>query len=230
MTTTLLAAEFAVVSLFAAAWLLWIRARSRRVDLTDVSFTISTIVGGLRLPISPSAGPYAMDAHRASGFARTPAGALLAAIHIAWRTGAALGEPMWRPTITTQVIGVDQPALLAMAQSLGRQDVPEPDEPVAGYDSRLLGWRIEDYSPRWADVRYLVGQPAAAGDTRLTAMRVQVSWRHGDWRIVAPPAGDWAKAVADDDPTTFHPFPSQAPFPTREPFLGRGRKPGRRPA
>lgn len=75
---------------------------------------------------------------------------------------------------------------------------------ILGPDTELIGWRITRYSPRRAEIRYLVSQPIAP-DTppRLLPIQVQTVWHDGDWRVVAPPAGDWSRAVIDDDLNLF---------------------------
>jgi hypothetical protein len=37
--------------------------------------------------------------------------------------------------------------------------------------------------------------PGTSGSTVLAVTRIEVLWRHGDWRLVAPPGGDWANSA-----------------------------------
>ena len=37
--------------------------------------------------------------------------------------------------------------------------------------------------------------PGTSGGTVLAATRIEVIWRGGDWRVVAPPGGDWGNAA-----------------------------------
>src|SRR6266487_3611588 len=68
---------------------------------------------GIALPSSATDGPRHTRNGLAWGFADTPRGALLAAVNIAVRTAALWGPGIYRPTISRQVTGADQAALLA---------------------------------------------------------------------------------------------------------------------
>ena len=37
--------------------------------------------------------------------------------------------------------------------------------------------------------------PGASGSLVLVMTRLHVVWLHGDWRLYAPPDGDWANAA-----------------------------------
>jgi hypothetical protein len=158
------------------------------LDVTFVDY-----VGGLRLPVSPTAGPADIGGNLASGFARSPMGAVMAGAHISTRTAGVLGEPVWRPTIERQVVGPYKDALLQNALLHGRPGVPKPGDRVAGSDSRLLGWQWDSYSDDVAVVRHLMSQLDGAR-TLYLATRVETRWIDGDWRLVAPVQGSWTKA------------------------------------
>ena len=38
--------------------------------------------------------------------------------------------------------------------------------------------------------------PGSNGTTVLASTRVQVTWQRGDWRVIAPPSGDWGNSAA----------------------------------
>jgi len=163
-------------------------------DLTWVSFH------GMRLPISATAGPRDTRGGLASGFADTPQGALLAAINIGVRTAAQWGSAIFVPTITHQVTGPGAPALLhaeetAYAQLRATVHV-RAGQPAGQAHAAEDGYRFAAWSRAAATVEVLTIGPTASGATVLAATRVQVVWQRSDWRVVAPPGGNWANAAA----------------------------------
>ena len=68
---------------------------------------------GVELPVSAQAGPRELSGGTAAGFARTPLGALLAAVNIGVRANAQWGPRIFTPVIRGQVTGPDAAALLA---------------------------------------------------------------------------------------------------------------------
>ncbi|WP_322751402.1 MULTISPECIES: hypothetical protein, partial [unclassified Frankia] len=148
---------------------------------------------GFALPVSPSAGPRQRADDRASGFAHTPLGATLAAVNITFRIGSSVSPAVFEPTIAEQTTGTDQPALVAQT----RRDAADE-----GVPARLTG-RLPDPVFRFAGVRFDAVTPdrivlyvATAADqptgtTVYAAGRAEVRWERGDWRVVAPPGGNW---------------------------------------
>ncbi len=57
-------------------------------------------------------------------------------------------------------------------------------------------YRFTTWSPSAATVDVVTEGPGSSGTTLLAMTRVEVLWQHGDWRLVAPPGGDWANAAA----------------------------------
>ena len=52
--------------------------------------------------------------------------------------------------------------------------------------------------------------PGSGGTTVLAATRIEVIWGGGDWRVVAPPGGDWGNsATAISSLTGYTIFPSE---------------------
>jgi len=153
---------------------------------------------GIELPGSHAAGPHDTRAGLASGFADTPRGALLAAINIAVRTAAQWGPATFKPTITRQVTGPDTTALLraeenaylqSRATANGRGQKPRRLHAVEA------AYRFIVYSLAAATVDIVTAGPGTGGATALTATRITVVWRRGDWRVLAPPGGDWRNAA-----------------------------------
>jgi hypothetical protein len=52
------------------------------------------------------------------------------------------------------------------------------------------------WSPAAAIVDLVSAAPGSQGGTVRATVRVQVTWSGGDWRVVAPPDGDWGNAAA----------------------------------
>ena len=169
---------------------------------------------GMRLPVSATAGPRDTRGGLASGFADTPQGALLAAINIGVRTAAQWGGAIFVPTITRQVTGPAALALLhaeetAYAQLRAATHVRAGQPAGPGYATED-GYRFAAWSPVTATVEVLTIGPTASGATVLAATRVQVAWQRGDWRVVAPPGGNWANAgTAISSPVGYTIFPGR---------------------
>lgn len=154
---------------------------------------------GVELPASPTAGPRDTRGGLASEFSDTPLGALLAALNIGVRANAQWGPAIFGPTIRDQVTGADAPALLASCQSAYNQASQVAH--VAG--GRPLGnayvteeaFRWIAYTPADATVDLVSAGPGSAGGTVRAVTRVEVAWDHGDWRVIAPPGGDWGNSA-----------------------------------
>jgi len=153
----------------------------------------------MQLPASATAGPRHTRSGLASGFADTPQGALLAAINIGVRTAALWGTAIFKPTITRQVTGPDTAALLreeetAYAQLRAAAKV-RPGQPAGQGYAAETGYRFVTWSPAAATVDVVTAGPSATGTTVLASTRIQVLWLGGDWRVVAPPGGNWANTA-----------------------------------
>ncbi|WP_066946643.1 hypothetical protein [Microtetraspora fusca] len=156
---------------------------------------------GVRLPLSTTDGPRTLKNDQAEGFARTQQGALLAALHIAVRANAQWGPDVFEPTIARQVIGSDSAQLLDKTreqyeQSRREAGLPERSPLGKAYVTEEA-YRWESYSPDAATVDIVSAGPAAAGTTVRASTRVQLVWRDGDWRVIAPLGGDWGNAASE---------------------------------
>ena len=155
---------------------------------------------GVELPSSPVAGPRDISGGLASGFADTPLGALLAALNIAVRANAQWGPGIYGPTIRDQVTGPDAATLLASCQA----DYAQATQAAHITDGEPLGNAyVSEEAFRWvaytsgdATVDLVSAGPGSQGVTVRAATRVEVVWYGGDWRVVAPPGGDWGNAAA----------------------------------
>jgi hypothetical protein len=155
---------------------------------------------GVELPSSPAAGPSNTADGLASGYADTPLGALIAAVNIGVRANAQWGPDVFGPTITNQVTGPDAAALLASCQSAYSQ----ASQAAHVTDGQMLGnayvteeaFRWVAYTPADATVDLVSAGPGSQGVAVRATTRIEVVWSGGDWRVVAPPGGDWGNAAA----------------------------------
>jgi hypothetical protein len=154
---------------------------------------------GLALPISAAAGPHYTRNGLAREFAHSQAGALLAAINIAVRTAAPWGPGIFRRTITQQVTGSNAPALLradtnAYAQLHGTSSTGR-GQPGTVTHTVEQAYRFLAYTPTSAIVDVVTAGQGASGTPVLVATRLHVVWLRGDWRLAAPPEGDWTNVA-----------------------------------
>ena len=123
-------------------------------------------------------------------------GAVLAAVNIAVRTSGQLGPAIFTATITRQVTGPGAQALLAgawqdYAQASGQHPPATPGGPAGAADASPRAFRLLSWTPAAADVEVL-----AAADGRGAVIGLQVRWQGGDWRLLAPPGGNFAASAA----------------------------------
>ncbi len=156
---------------------------------------------GIDLPVSPQDGPRHTVGGLAWGFTDTPRGALLAAVNIAVRTAALWGPAIYQPTITHQITGPDAAALLhadasdyAAMRTAARV---QPGQPAGRGYAAETAYRILAWTPAAATVDVVSQGPAANATTVTVATRIQLLWQHGDWRVIAPPGGDWGNSATE---------------------------------
>ncbi len=151
---------------------------------------------GVRLPVSPLAGPRHAAGGLAWGFADTRLGALLAAVNIAVRANAQWGPTVFTPVIRGQVTGPDAAVLLANCQASYKQAASAAGisggAPLGRADATERAFRWISYSPSGATIDVVSAGPGADGGTALAVIRVQAAWDGADWKVIAPPGGDWA--------------------------------------
>jgi hypothetical protein len=155
---------------------------------------------GVELPSSPVAGPRDTSGGLASGFTDTPLGALLAALNIAVRANPQWGPGVYGPTIRDQVTGPWAAALLSSCQA----DYVQASQAAHITAGAPLGnayvseeaFRWVSWTPLDATVDLVSAGPGSDGTTAQAATRVEVVWADGDWRVIAPPGGDWGNDAA----------------------------------
>lgn len=161
------------------------------LDLSEVRWTS---YHGYQLPISAQAGPKDTSDDLASGFDDTPTGALLAVINIAARTAWQFGPAVFQPTIQDQVTGPYQAQMLSADQDAYAAGAAQAAGVVAR--SVIAGYQWAGYTPADATVDIAEAGPAGdGGSTVYVATQVETQWLNGDWRVLAPPGGDWANSA-----------------------------------
>jgi hypothetical protein len=155
---------------------------------------------GVRLPSSPSAGPRRSNGGLASGYSDTPLGALLAALNIAVRANAQWGPGIFGPTIREQVTGPDADALLASCQTAYTQASQSAHVTGGGPLGNAFvteeAFRWVSYTPADATIDLVSAGPGNQGVTVRAVTQVQVTWDGADWKVIAPPGGDWGNSAA----------------------------------
>ncbi len=164
------------------------------VPAIDVSGIRWADYQGYRLPVTSSDGPRDTGGGLASGFSDTPLGALLAAINIGARTAWQFGPAVFQPTIQWQVTGPYQSLMLSGdtdAYAAGAAQIPD----IAAR-AVIVAWQYVSYTPADATVDIIAEGPGETSTTTLVATQIQAEWIGGDWRLVAPPGGDWGNSAA----------------------------------
>lgn len=170
-------------------------------------------VHGMALPVSARSGPTRHEGGRAERFGHDQAGALLAAAHLMVRCDAVVGPSVYQPTIREQVVGVDAAALArAVDADYDRRRLAagvDDGQPLPDAHSELAGYRIESYDDTRAFLRLLIASPGPdAQGTVLVDFRVEMRWADGDWRLVAPPDGQWRHSAGQATSRNgYTPFP-----------------------
>jgi hypothetical protein len=155
---------------------------------------------GVELPSSAAAGPRDTAGGLASGYSDTPLGALIATVNIGVRANAQWGPSVYVPTIRDQVTGPDAAALLAGCQSGYSQAAQAAHVtgggPLGNAYVTEEAFRWVAYTPADVTLDLVSAGPGSQGVTIMAVTRIEAVWSGGDWRVVAPPGGDWGNAAA----------------------------------
>lgn len=163
---------------------------------------------GIPLPTGPP-GPRDIAGNRTAGFEQSPAGAVLAAINTSYRASADVGPEVFAPTMTEQVVGDDADVWLANVRqsyeterSAGRQagsdgELVDALAEAIREDSQVWAYRLDAYDPALASVQML-GRAVPIGQSQpiFVNLALTVQWVEGDWRLVAPPGGDFTSVAS----------------------------------
>jgi hypothetical protein len=155
---------------------------------------------GVELPSSVSAGPREVRGGVAAGFAHSPLGALLAAVNIGVRANAQWGPRIFTAVIRGQITGPDAAALLASCQAAyGQASQSEgvtAGQPLGNADVAEEAFRWVAYTPAAAILDLVSAAPGSNGATARASVQMEAVWDGGDWKVVAPPGGDWGNSAA----------------------------------
>jgi hypothetical protein len=155
---------------------------------------------GVELPVSAQAGPYDTSGGMAAGFAHSPLGALLAAVNIGVRANAQWGPRIFTAVIRGQVTGPDAAALLAGCQAAYDQAAQSGQvtggQPLGTVDVTEQAFRWVAYTPAAAILDLVSAGPGSNGATVRASVQMEAVWDGGDWKVVAPPGGDWGNSAA----------------------------------
>ena len=156
---------------------------------------------GIELPFSVQAGPHDTAGGLAAGFAHSPLGALLAAVNIGVRANAQWGPRIFAAVIRGQVTGPGAAALLANCQTAyGQASQSEGvtgGGPLGTVDVAEEAFRWVAYTPAAAVIDLVSAGPGGQGTTVRASTQIQVVWDGGDWKVLAPPGGDWGNAATE---------------------------------
>lgn len=133
----------------------------------------------VEIPFSRAHGPRVTEGGWSRGFARTPQGAVLAAIHIIFQTGGGTGVPRaaQEAALAEQVVGAEADHYTEW--SLASAGPAEGIERIV-----LEGYRIISYTEHAAKVEFTTA--AVKEQVERAGTTVVVVWQDGDWRMVAP--------------------------------------------
>lgn len=153
--------------------------------LADVTWTYDS---GIVFPFSESAGPAEWsEGEPATGFARNPGGALIAAYHISGRAGSSFPMETRLSTIDDQMTaGPNRDTFRAATEADAGQPEEEPE-----YPGIIAGYVLHSYTNAAANIEIAVG---AQGTDFLASFLLQVEWDSSiqDWRLLPPGNGeDW---------------------------------------
>jgi hypothetical protein len=156
---------------------------------------------GVELPSSVVAGPRDASGGTAAGFARSPLGALLAAVNIGVRANAQWGPRIFAAVIRGQVTGPDAAALLADCQTsyaqASQSEGVTGGQPLGDVDVTEEAFRWVAYTPAAAVIDLVSAGPGGQGTTVRASTQIEVIWYGGDWKVTAPPGGDWGNAATE---------------------------------
>lgn len=129
-------------------------------------------------PFSRAHGPRVTEGGWSRGFARTPQGAVLAAIHIIFQTnGGGVPRAAQEAALAEQVVGAE-------ADHYRERSLASAG-PAEGVGRIVLeGYRIISYTEHAAKVEFTTA--AVKEQVERAGTTVDVVWQDGDWRMVAP--------------------------------------------
>jgi len=155
---------------------------------------------GVELPFSAAAGPRDTRGGVAAGFAHDPLGALLAAVNIGVRANGQWGPRIFTAVIRGQVTGPDAALLLANCQAsydqASRSEGVTGGQPLGDAEVAEEAFRWVAYTPDAAVIDLVSAGPGRLGSTVRASTQLQAVWDGRDWKVIAPPGGNWGNSAA----------------------------------
>ena len=112
------------------------------------------------------------------------------------RSGA---RRIFAAVIRGQVTGPGAAALLADCQAAYAQASQSEGvtggQPLGDVDVTEEAFRWVAYTPAAAIIDLVSAGPGGQGTTVRASTRIEVVWDGGDWKVIAPPGGDWGNAA-----------------------------------
>jgi len=103
--------------------------------------------------------------------------------------------------IRGQVTGPDAAALLTGCQAAydqaAQSDGVTGGQPLGTVDVTEQAFRWITYTPAAAILDLVSAGPGSNGATVRASVQMEVVWDGGDWKVVAPPGGDWGNSAAE---------------------------------
>ena len=155
-------------------------------------------VAGVQVPVSKLHGPRITDHGRAAGYSHSPQGAAIAAVQVLARASATAGPNVYVPILTSQVTGSNVADLtLNLDAEYGRlhtQRGVQSGQPIPGNDGTVLGYIITGYEllESSATIEVVLTAPQLQAAGQVIVFTVSLTWANDDWRVFAPPRGDWS--------------------------------------
>lgn len=142
------------------------------------------LFGQLPVPTSDKHGPTTYTDGTASGFTRSPEGALIAATQISARSGLNAPEKTWRATIENQFVdNADRESLL---KAMRQADSSNADDNLG----RISGFVYRSYTPETSSIELIM----TVGNDHFS-LSTAMEWSGTDWHMRAPSNGDWSSLM-----------------------------------
>lgn len=145
--------------------------------------TVWSLNGTTAVPSSKEAGPVSTN-KIASGFARSPAGALFS---LAWFSAEVWNQNISRTTLISQRV-INTTGFEGLLQAY--QASPADPEAAGSVVYQVTAYRLLSYTPDSATFVLVQRSTSAQSAGFLTAITYTVRW-DGDWLIVPPPDGQF---------------------------------------
>jgi hypothetical protein len=117
------------------------------------------------------------------------------------RANAQWGPRIFGPVIRGQVTGPDAAALLANCETAydqaNRSAHVTGGQPLGTVDVTEEAFRWVAYTPTAATIDLVSAGPDGRGNTVRASTQIGMVWDGRDWKVIAPPGGDWGNAATE---------------------------------